>query len=139
MEWSGCFEKYFLTDFGGKTKLHAEVQVEKEWQDHMDTGFTKGLMVVKVWQKELISVRCRRIVFKVKLAAYITCLNFCIFCLSIQNNMKLLVILFGTFYCFTRNPGIPGETGFLFSGNLGMAVFIIFTGFPILNFRKEWR
>ncbi|HCN51680.1 MAG TPA: ATPase [Chryseobacterium sp.] len=47
MEWSGAFEKYFLIDFGGKTKLHAEVQVEKEWQDHMNTGFTKGLIVVK--------------------------------------------------------------------------------------------
>ncbi len=47
MEWSGCFEKYFLTDFGGKTKLHTEVQVDKEWKDHMDTGFTKGLMLVK--------------------------------------------------------------------------------------------
>ncbi len=47
MEWSGCFEKYFLTDLDGKTKLHTEVQVDKEWRDHMDTGFTKGLMVVK--------------------------------------------------------------------------------------------
>lgn len=47
MEWSGCFEKYFLIDFGGKTKLHTEVQVEKQCQDHMNTGFTKGLMLVK--------------------------------------------------------------------------------------------
>lgn len=47
MEWNGSFEKYFLIDFDGKTKLHAEVQVEKQWQDHMNTGFTKGLMVVK--------------------------------------------------------------------------------------------
>ncbi|MCJ7932369.1 MAG: SRPBCC domain-containing protein [Chryseobacterium sp.] len=47
MEWSGSFEKYFLIDFDGKTKLHTEVQVEKEWQDHLNTGFTKGLMVVK--------------------------------------------------------------------------------------------
>ncbi|MET3037634.1 SRPBCC domain-containing protein [Chryseobacterium sp. NRRL B-14859] len=47
MEWSGAFEKYFLIDFGGKTKLHTEVQVEKEWQDDMNTGFTKGLEVVK--------------------------------------------------------------------------------------------
>lgn len=29
MEWNGSFEKYFLIDFDGKTKLHAEVQVEK--------------------------------------------------------------------------------------------------------------
>jgi hypothetical protein len=47
MEWSGCFEKYILIDFGGKTKLHAEVQTEKEWQDHMNTGFIKGLEIVK--------------------------------------------------------------------------------------------
>lgn len=47
MEWSGCFEKYILIDFDGKTKLHAEVQVEKEWQDHINTGFIKGLEIVK--------------------------------------------------------------------------------------------
>ncbi|WP_370897855.1 SRPBCC family protein [Chryseobacterium gossypii] len=47
MEWSGSFEKYFLTDLEGKTKLHAEVQVEKQWEDHMNTGFIKGLEVVK--------------------------------------------------------------------------------------------
>jgi hypothetical protein len=35
------FEKYFLIDFDGKTKLHTEVQVEKEWQDHMNTGLQK--------------------------------------------------------------------------------------------------
>lgn len=47
MEWSGAFEKYILIDFDGKTKLHAEVQVEKAWRDHMDEGFNKGLQVVK--------------------------------------------------------------------------------------------
>ena len=47
MEWSGSFEKYFLTDLDGKTKLHVEVQVDKEWEDDMNSGFTKGLMVVK--------------------------------------------------------------------------------------------
>lgn len=46
-QWSGCFEKYILIDFDGQTKLHAEVQAEKEWQDHMNTGFTKGLQIVK--------------------------------------------------------------------------------------------
>jgi hypothetical protein len=46
--WNGADAlKNIFDDFGGKTKLHAEVQVEKEWQDHMNTGFTKGLMVVK--------------------------------------------------------------------------------------------
>lgn len=47
MEWSGSFEKYFLIDFDGKTKLHAEVQVDKQWEDDMNAGFTKGLEVVK--------------------------------------------------------------------------------------------
>lgn len=47
IEWSGCFEKYILIDFGDKTKLHVEVQVEKEWRDHLNTGFIKGLEVVK--------------------------------------------------------------------------------------------
>jgi hypothetical protein len=47
MEWSGCFEKYILIDLEGKTKLHIEVQVEKEWKDDMDKGFTQGLEVVK--------------------------------------------------------------------------------------------
>ncbi|MBK1897075.1 SRPBCC family protein [Chryseobacterium paridis] len=46
-EWSGSFEKYFLIDFDGKTKLHVEVQVEKDWKEHMDTGFIKGLELVK--------------------------------------------------------------------------------------------
>ncbi|MDC8104378.1 MULTISPECIES: SRPBCC family protein [Chryseobacterium] len=46
-EWSGSFEKYILIDFDGKTKLHAEVQVEKSWKDHLNMGFTKGLEVVK--------------------------------------------------------------------------------------------
>lgn len=47
MEWNGAYEKYILIDFDGKTKLHAEVQVEKEWRDHMDEGFNKGLQIIK--------------------------------------------------------------------------------------------
>jgi hypothetical protein len=46
-QWSGCYEKYILIDFGGKTKLHTEVQIEKEWQDTINTGFIKGLEIVK--------------------------------------------------------------------------------------------
>ncbi|MFY7814862.1 MAG: SRPBCC family protein [Chryseobacterium taeanense] len=46
-QWSGCFEKYILIDFDGKTKLHVEVQTEKEWQEHINDGFTKGLEIVK--------------------------------------------------------------------------------------------
>ncbi|MBB4805766.1 uncharacterized protein YndB with AHSA1/START domain [Chryseobacterium defluvii] len=47
MEWSGSFEKYFLTDLDGKTKLHAEVQIDKAWEEHMNTGFIKGFEVIK--------------------------------------------------------------------------------------------
>jgi hypothetical protein len=47
MEWSGSFEKYILIDFDGQTKLHAEVQVEKDWKDHLNNGFIQGLEVVK--------------------------------------------------------------------------------------------
>lgn len=46
-QWSGCFEKYILIDYDGKTKLHTEVQVEKNWEEHMNNGFNKGLEVVK--------------------------------------------------------------------------------------------
>ncbi len=46
-QWSGCFEKYILIDYDGKTKLHTEVQIEKDWEEMMNTGFTKGLEVVK--------------------------------------------------------------------------------------------
>ncbi|KMQ64745.1 ATPase [Chryseobacterium angstadtii] len=46
-EWSGSFEKYILIDLDGKTKLHTEVQVDKEWEEHLNMGFTKGLEVVK--------------------------------------------------------------------------------------------
>jgi uncharacterized protein YndB with AHSA1/START domain len=46
-QWSGAFEKYFLINLEGKTKLHAEVQTEKDWEEHMNTGFTKGLEIVK--------------------------------------------------------------------------------------------
>lgn len=47
MEWSGAYEKYLLIDHDDQTKLHTEVQVDKEWRDHMDAGFIKGLEVVK--------------------------------------------------------------------------------------------
>lgn len=47
MEWSGVFEKYFLIDLEGKTKLHVEVQVEKSWKDHINKGFIKGLEIVQ--------------------------------------------------------------------------------------------
>lgn len=46
-QWSGCFEKYILIDYDGKTKLHTEVQIEKDWEEHINNGFTKGLEIVK--------------------------------------------------------------------------------------------
>ncbi|WP_027388218.1 SRPBCC family protein [Chryseobacterium gregarium] len=47
MEWSGFFEKYILIDFDGQTKLHIEVQVEKDWHDDMDAGFIQGVEKIK--------------------------------------------------------------------------------------------
>ncbi|WP_292008395.1 SRPBCC domain-containing protein [Chryseobacterium sp.] len=47
VDWQGAQEKYFLIDLDGKTKLHAEVQVEREWKEDINTGFIKGLEVVK--------------------------------------------------------------------------------------------
>lgn len=46
-QWNGAFEKYILINLEGKTKLHAEVQVEKNFQDLMNNGFTKGLEIIK--------------------------------------------------------------------------------------------
>lgn len=46
-QWSGCFEKYILIDYEGSTKLHVEVQIEKNWEEHINKGFVKGLEVVK--------------------------------------------------------------------------------------------
>jgi len=51
--------------------------------------------------------------------------------------MKLLTILFVTFVLALAGTKIfQGEWNFLFSGNLGMAVFIIFTGFSHFKFQK---
>lgn len=47
MEWSGFFEKYILIDFEGRTKLHVEVQIDKDRREDMDAGFTKGLEMIK--------------------------------------------------------------------------------------------
>lgn len=47
-QWSGIQEKYFLTGLdNGMVKLQAETQTTDEWKDHMNTGFTKGLEVIK--------------------------------------------------------------------------------------------
>lgn len=46
-QWSGCFEKYILIDYDGKTKLHTEVQIEKDREEHINNGFIKGLEIVK--------------------------------------------------------------------------------------------
>lgn len=51
--------------------------------------------------------------------------------------MKLLVILFGTFIVALLITWLfQGEINPVFSGNLGMAVFIIFTGFSHFKFQK---
>ena len=51
--------------------------------------------------------------------------------------MKLLTILFVTFILALLGTKIfQGSWNFLFSGNLGMAVFIIFTGFSHFKFQK---
>lgn len=51
--------------------------------------------------------------------------------------MKLLVILFGTFIIAVLGTLVfQGQRDFLFSGNLAMAVFIIFTGFSHFKFQK---
>lgn len=51
--------------------------------------------------------------------------------------MKLLTILFATFVLALAGTKIfDGDWNFLFSGNLGMAVFIIFTGLSHFKFQK---
>lgn len=51
--------------------------------------------------------------------------------------MKLLTILFITFILTLLGTKIfQGDWNFLFSGNLGMAVFIIFTGLSHFKFQK---
>lgn len=51
--------------------------------------------------------------------------------------MKLLTILFATFILALLGTKIfQGDWDFLFSGNLGMAVFIIFTGLAHFKFQK---
>ncbi len=51
--------------------------------------------------------------------------------------MKLLVILFGTFIlAIVGTVVFQGFPNLLFSGNLAMAVFIIFTGFSHFKFQK---
>jgi uncharacterized membrane protein len=51
--------------------------------------------------------------------------------------MKLLIILFSTFILALLGTAVfQGKPDFLFSGNLGMAVFIIFTGFSHFKFQK---
>ncbi|MCX8523209.1 hypothetical protein OF897_04635 [Chryseobacterium formosus] len=51
--------------------------------------------------------------------------------------MKLLTILFVTFILALLGTKIfQGDWNFLFSGNIGMAVFIIFTGLSHFKFQK---
>lgn len=51
--------------------------------------------------------------------------------------MKLLTILFVTFaLALVATKVFQGNWNFLFSGNLGMAAFLIFTGFAHFKFQK---
>ncbi|WP_126651312.1 DoxX family protein [Chryseobacterium aureum] len=51
--------------------------------------------------------------------------------------MKLLVILFATFILALLGTFLfQGKPDFIFSGNLGMAVFILFTGISHFKFQK---
>lgn len=51
--------------------------------------------------------------------------------------MKLLIILFATFILALLGTKLfQGSWNLLFSGNLGMAVFILFTGFAHFKFQK---
>ena len=45
--WNGSLEAYFLDENNGKTMLRVEVDVDSNYKDMMDNGFTKGLEVVK--------------------------------------------------------------------------------------------
>lgn len=47
MQWSGFFERYMLIDFEGRTKLHIEVQADKNLHDRLEKGFTEGLEIVR--------------------------------------------------------------------------------------------
>ncbi|WP_294245437.1 SRPBCC domain-containing protein [uncultured Chryseobacterium sp.] len=47
MQWSGFYERYLLIDFEGRTKLHIEVQADKNWHDRLEKGFTEGLEIVR--------------------------------------------------------------------------------------------
>ena len=51
--------------------------------------------------------------------------------------MKLLTILFATFILALLGTKLfQGDWNFLFAGNLGMAAFILFTGFAHFKFQK---
>ncbi|MDD2314562.1 MAG: SRPBCC domain-containing protein [Proteiniphilum sp.] len=43
----GAFEKYLLTESNGSTTLTVSVDVDEQYEDHMDEGFSKGLDEVK--------------------------------------------------------------------------------------------
>ncbi|TCC93141.1 SRPBCC family protein [Pedobacter hiemivivus] len=45
--WAGSLEEYHLSEEDGITKLKTSVQIEEEWEETMNKGFTKGLEEVK--------------------------------------------------------------------------------------------
>lgn len=45
--WAGSLEEYHLSENNGITTLKASVQTGEEWEEMMNSGFTKGLEEVK--------------------------------------------------------------------------------------------
>lgn len=45
--WAGSLETYHLSENSGITTLKASVQIDEEWADMMNNGFTQGLEIVK--------------------------------------------------------------------------------------------
>ena len=45
--WAGSLEEYHLSESNGTTTLLTSVQIEEEWEEMMNNGFTQGLEVVR--------------------------------------------------------------------------------------------
>ena len=45
--WAGSLEEYHLSENNGITTLKASVQIDEEWTDMMNKGFTEGLETVR--------------------------------------------------------------------------------------------
>lgn len=45
--WAGSLEEYHLSEHNGITTITASIQTAEEWEEHMNSGFMKGLEEVK--------------------------------------------------------------------------------------------